>query len=283
MGEIIDIEPLKEKLLFDIKNEIYKIDKNKKIAFLIFSESFDAKFFLNELKELFDFFKLKYLEYDFINKNIDYISETIHRLNKDNEINGILPIRPIPKNINENKIYSIIDSKKDIDCLGFENLGRLFAFKPKFIPAVVEASFEILKHYINEKFIDLNYLIGKTAVIVGRSINTGRPLYIVSLMNNLVPINLHSKVSCIGKYIKLGDIVFACCGVPEFIKGEMVKENSIIIDIGINKSKDNEIVGDVDTKSVLNKVIGVTKVPGGVGEITKLILVKNFLKTFYPI
>lgn len=279
MGELIDIEPLIENLLIDIKEKVLKIDKRKKIVFLIFSESFDAKIYLNELRELFDTLKLKYLEYNLKDKNLKYILEILQKLSLDDEINGILPIRPFSKNIEE-IIYSNIEPKKDIDCLSFTNLGKLFSFKPEFIPSVVEASFEILKYYVKRKFKNLDYLTGKVAVIVGRSINTGRPLYIFSLMNNLVPINLHSKVKNIEKFLKLGDIIFACCGVPEFIKGEMVKENSIIIDIGINKSINNEIVGDVDTKSVLDKVMGITKVPHGVGEITKLILVKNFLKTF---
>lgn len=279
MGELIDIEPLIENLLIDIKEKVLKIDKRKKIVFLIFSESFDAKIYLNELRELFDTLKLKYLEYNLKDKNLKYILEILQKLSLNDEINGILPIRPFSKNIEE-IIYSNIEPKKDIDCLSFTNLGKLFSFKPEFIPSVVEASFEILKYYVKRKFKNLDYLTGKVAVIVGRSINTGRPLYIFSLMNNLVPINLHSKVKNIEKFLKLGDIIFACCGVPEFIKGEMVKENSIIIDIGINKSINNEIVGDVDTKSVLDKVMGITKVPHGVGEITKLILVKNFLKTF---
>lgn len=280
MGEIIDIEPLKKSILIDIKENILKIDKTKKIGFLIFSDSFDAKIYLNELRDLFDSLKLKYLEYNLKNKDLNYILEVLQKLNKHDEVNGILLIKPFPKNIDEEALYSNIEPKKDIDCLSFVNLGKLFCFKPIFIPSVVEASFEILKYYVLKKFKNLDYLIGKIAVIVGRSINTGRPLYIVSLMNNLVPINLHSKVKNIEKFLKLADIVFACCGVPEFIKGEMVKENSIIIDIGINKSINNEIVGDVYTKSVLDKVMGVTKVPHGVGEITKLILVKNFIKSF---
>lgn len=281
MGEIIDIKPLENRLIDEIKNRISNIKfYSKKIAFLIFTESFDAKIFLNELKNVFSEFKLKYKEYNLINKSSDEIIRLIDSLNLDPEINGILPIRPLPKNMDEILIYSSIKSEKDIDCLSLVNLGKLFSFKPKFVPSVVEASFEILKNYILKKFNDLNYLTGKITVIVGRSINTGRPLYILSLMNNLVPINLHSKVSDIGKYIKLGDIVFACCGVPELIKGDMVKENSIVIDIGINKSKEKGIVGDVDTESVLDKVMGVTKVPGGVGEITKLMIVKNYLKTF---
>lgn len=280
MGELIDIEPLKENLLIDIKEKILKIDKRKKIVFLSFSESVDAKIYLNELKEIFNSLKLEYLEYNLKDKSSKYILETLQKLSIDDEINGILPIRPFPKNIDEEIIYSNIEPKKDIDCLSFTNLGKLFSFKAEIIPSVVEASFEILKYYVKRKFNNLDYLTGKVATIVGRSINTGRPIYILSLMNNLVPINLHSKVKNIEKFLKLADIIFACCGVPEFIKGEMVKENSIIIDIGINKSINNKIVGDVDTKSVLDKVMGVTKVPHGVGEITKLILVRNFLKTF---
>ncbi|HPB33851.1 MAG TPA: bifunctional 5,10-methylenetetrahydrofolate dehydrogenase/5,10-methenyltetrahydrofolate cyclohydrolase [Caldisericia bacterium] len=280
MGEIIDIKPLKDKILNEIKNLILKNNFNKKIAFLIFSDNFDAKIFLNELKNLFDELTLKYKELNLIDEKEEDIIKILDRLNNNCEINGILPIIPIPKNIDELSIYSTIKPEKDIDCLSLINLGKLFSFKPSFIPSVVNASFEILKYYILEKFNNPDYLSGKTAVIVGRSINTGRPLYILSLMNNMIPINLHSKVNNLEKFIKLGDIVFACCGVPELIKGYMIRENSIIIDIGINKSKNNEIVGDVDTKSVLEKVMAVTPVPNGVGEITKLMIVKNYLLTY---
>lgn len=281
MGEIISIDDLKIKLINEIKSELEKIDtKDKYISFLIFTKRPDALMFLKELNELFDSFSLKFKNFFFYELNENEIMKEIEKLNKDKYAMGILPIRPLRDDLNEFKILSSIDPQKDIDCLTFVNLGKLFSFKPHYIPSVVLASFEILKDFVLKKFNDLNYLTGKIAVIIGRSIGVGRPLYVVSLMNDLVPINLHSKVKNLKDFISLGDIIFSCAGVPEYIKKDMIKENSIIIDIGINKREDGKIVGDVDFDSVIDKCYGITPVPKGVSEITNLFIVKNYLKSF---
>lgn len=280
MGELIDINNLKIKLFSDIKKELKQIKINKKIALLLFSDSFDSKIFLKEVEDLFYELKIDYEIFNLIDENNKKVVEILDSLNKDKNIVAILPIRPFPKSFDEYLIYSKIKPEKDIDCLSITNLGKLFCFRPTYIPSVVKASFEILKYFVHYKFNDLNYLTGKVAVIVGRSINTGRPLYALSLMNDLIPINLHSRVKNLKDYTILGDIVFACCGVPELIKDYMIKENSIIIDIGINKLKNGKVVGDVDTKSVLNKALAVTPVPGGVGEITKLMIIKNYILSY---
>lgn len=281
MGEIINIYELKNKLENEIKLEINKLDtKNKYISFLIFTKRYDVMIFLKELNELFDSFSLNYKNFDFKDLNENEIINEIEKLNNDKNNMGILPIRPLREDLNEFKIFSLINPNKDIDCLTYINLGKLFSFNPRFTPSVVLASFEILKDFVLKKFNDLNYLTGKLAIIVGRSIGVGRPLYILSLMHNLVPLNLHSKVKDLKKFLILGDIVFSCAGVPELIKKDMIKENSIIIDIGINKTPQGKIVGDVDLNSVLDKCLGVTPVPYGVSKITNLILIKNYLTTF---
>ncbi|MDI6861272.1 MAG: bifunctional 5,10-methylenetetrahydrofolate dehydrogenase/5,10-methenyltetrahydrofolate cyclohydrolase [Caldisericia bacterium] len=281
MGEIINIDELKIRLENEIKLELKRLDtKNKFISFLIFTKRHDAILFLKGLNELFDSFSLNYKNFNFYDMDEKEIINEIEKLNNDKNAMGILPIRPLREDLNEFNVFSSIDPNKDIDCLTYINLGKLFSFKPKFIPSVVLASFEILKDFVLKKFNDLNYLTGKLAVIVGRSIGVGRPLYIISLMNNLVPLNLHSKVKNLKDFLILGDIIFACAGVPELIKKDMIKENSIIIDIGINKRADGKIVGDVDLNSVLEKCLGITPVPHGVSKITNLILIKNYLMSF---
>lgn len=119
---------------------------------------------------------------------------------------------------------------------------------------------------------------GKTVLIVGRSITVGRPLYVISLMHNLIPTNLHSKVKNITVFTRISDIIFSCAGVPHLIKGNMIKENSILIDIGINVVH-GKIVGDIDTYDVKEKAKGVTPVPGGVGEVTNLFVFKSVLSS----
>lgn len=281
MGEVINIDDLEIKLENEIKSELKKFDiKDKYISFLIFTKRPDAIIFLKKLNELFDSYSLKFKNFLFYELNENEIIKEIEKLNKDKFAMGILPIRPLREDLDEFKILSSIDPKKDIDCLTFVNLGKLFSFKPHYIPSVVLASFEILKIFVLKKFNDLNYLTGKLTVVVGRSIGVGRPLYTVCLMNDLVPINLHSKVKNLKDFVSLGDIIFSCAGVSEFIKGDMIKENSIIIDIGINKREDGKIVGDVDFDSVIDKCLGITQVPKGVSEITNLFIIKNYLKSF---
>jgi len=279
MGEIIKIDELKIKLDYDIKLKLKDVEtKDKFISFIIFTKRQDAVIFLKELNELFDNYSLNYKNFNFYDLNENEIINEIKKLNEDKTIFAILPIRPLREDLDEFKIFSYINPKKDIDCLTFYNLGKLFSFNAEFVPSVVLASFEILKDFVMKKFNSLDYLTGKLAVIVGRSIGVGRPLYIFSLMNNLVPLNLHSKVKNLKDFTILGDIIFSCAGVPELINKDMIKEGSIIIDIGINKKKDGRIVGDVDLESVLEKCLGITPVPKGVSEITNLFVIKNFLK-----
>jgi methylenetetrahydrofolate dehydrogenase (NADP+)/methenyltetrahydrofolate cyclohydrolase len=281
MGEIIQINELKKKIEREIEEKIRKIDiKNYSISFLIFSQRIDALIFLKELNELFEKFSIKFENFNFFDAKEEEIIKEIDKMNRDRFIKGILPIRPLNENLDEVKIFSSLDPEKDIDCLSYSNLGKLFSFKPSFVPSVVLASFEILKDFVIKKFNKIDYLIGKIAIIVGRSINVGRPIYIYSLMNDLVPINLHSKVKNLKDFTILGDIIFSCAGKKDLITGDMIKENSILIDIGINKSEDGKIVGDINLESTIDKCLGITPVPKGVSEITNLFLIKNFLKTF---
>lgn len=282
MGEIIDVKPLKERLKKEIKDKVFRLKSrgtHPKVAFLFSKENKGADIFHRILVKLGEELGILTETIDVTNLSIGKIKKLIEELNRDPEIRGIFPIRPLGSKEIENEIFSTMDPEKDIECLTHENIGRLFSFSPKFIPSTPNASFEILKFFLNKKKISIKDYYGKVAVIVGRSITVGRPLYILSLMNNLVPINLHSKVSDISRFTKIGDIIFSCAGVPHLVKKDMVKEGSIIIDIGINVTEEG-VVGDVDTKGVVEKALGITPVPGGVGEITNLFVFKSLLSAY---
>ncbi len=279
MGEIINVKPLEEKLKKEIEGKVFRLKRrgiHPKVVFLFSKENKGADIFHRILVKLGEELGVFTETIDVMNFSISEIKKVVEELNKDPKIHGIFPIRPLVNKDIETEIFLAIDPEKDIECLTPENIGRLFSFSPKFIPSTPEASFEILKFFLNEKKRSIKDYYGKVAVIVGRSITVGRPLYILSLMNNFVPINLHSKVSDISRFTKMGDIVFSCAGVPHLVKKDMVKEGSIIIDIGINVTEKG-IVGDVDTKGVVEKVLGITPVPGGVGDITNLFVFKSLL------
>ena len=282
MGEIINVKPLEEKLKKEIEGKVFRLKHrgiHPKVVFLFSKENKGADIFHRILVKLGEELGVFTETIDIMNFSISEIKKVVEELNKDPEIHGIFPIRPLGNKDIETEIFSAIDPEKDIECLTPKNIGRLFSFSPKFIPSTPEASFEILKFFLNEKKRSIKDYYGKVAVIVGRSITVGRPLYILSLMNNFVPINLHSKVSDISRFIKMGDIIFTCAGVPHLIKKDMVKEGSIVIDIGINVTK-RGIVGDVDTRGVVEKVLGITPVPGGVGDITNLFVFKSLLSAY---
>lgn len=279
MGEIINVKPLEEKLKKEIEGKVFRLKRrgiHPKVVFLFSKENKGADIFHRILVKLGEELGVFTETIDVMNFSISEIKKVVEELNKDPKIHGIFPIRPLVNKDIETEIFLAIDPEKDIECLTPENIGRLLSFSPKFIPSTPEASFEILKFFLNEKKRSIKDYYGKVAVIVGRSITVGRPLYILSLMNNFVPINLHSKVSDISRFTKMGDIVFSCAGVPHLVKKDMVKEGSIIIDIGINVTEKG-IVGDVDTKGVVEKVLGITPVPGGVGDITNLFVFKSLL------
>ena len=202
----------------------------------------------------------------------------IEDLNANSKFHGILVQMPLPEHINSQNVINSINPLKDVDGFHPENVGWLSIGKPRFIPCTPKGIMRIFSHYN----IDLN---GKDIVVIGRSNIVGRPVSILVSSNNAngTCTVCHSRTKNINDYSRNADIIISAIGVPNFLTSEMIKEDSIIIDVGINRiDSDNEkgynIVGDADYDSVFDKVSKITPVPGGVGPMTIAMLVENTIE-----
>ena len=196
----------------------------------------------------------------------------IKELNNNPEVSGILVQLPLPKHINKEKIINAIHPKKDVDGFNPINVGNLASGYDAIIPCTPLGCLHLIKK------IEKN-LSGKHAVIIGRSNLNGKPMAQLLLRENCTVTIVHSKTIDIKTECLKADILVAAVGVANFVKGDWVKKDSIIIDVGINKVEE-KIVGDVDFESVKEKVKAITPVPGGVGPMTIACLLKNTLECF---
>lgn len=195
----------------------------------------------------------------------------ITKLNKDKNITGILVQLPLPKNIEENKVINTIDYKKDIDGLTKSNIAKLYSNQKGIIPCTAKGIIDLLEYNKIE-------IEGKNITIIGRSNLVGKPLTLALLNKNATVTLCHSKTKDLKKHTKKADIIIVAVGQPSLIKKEMVSNNSIIIDVGINRIN-GKISGDVD-KSVYKKCKAVTPVPGGVGPMTVYEVLSNTLECY---
>jgi methylenetetrahydrofolate dehydrogenase (NADP+)/methenyltetrahydrofolate cyclohydrolase len=196
----------------------------------------------------------------------------IKELNNNPEVSGILVQLPLPKHINKEKIINAIHPKKDVDGFNPINVGNLASGYDAIIPCTPLGCLYLIKK------IEKN-LSGKHAVIIGRSNLNGKPMAQLLLRENCTVTIVHSKTKDLKAECQKADILVAAVGQANLVKGDWVKKDSIIIDVGINKVEE-KIVGDVDFESVKEKVKAITPVPGGVGPMTIACLLKNTLECF---
>ncbi len=195
----------------------------------------------------------------------------IETLNNDAAVNGILVQLPIPKHINEDKVIAAISPKKDADCFHPMNVGNLMIGKPEFLPCTPAGVVELLE----ENNIDIS---GKNCVVVGRSNIVGKPQAILLLAKNATVTICHSKTANIQEVCKSADILVVAIGKAEFIKPEYVKPGAVVIDVGVSRGADGKLVGDVQFAEVSEIASAITKVTGGVGPMTRAMLMKNTYK-----
>ena len=197
--------------------------------------------------------------------------ELIKKLNNKKDINGILVQLPVPKHINEEKIINTIDPKKDVDAFHPVNVGKIMVGNFDFVPCTPAGVMELIK----ESGIDV---AGKECVVVGRSNIVGKPQAMLLLHKNGTVTICHSRTKNLAEKTRQADILVAAVGIPEFIKGDMVKEGAVVIDVGINRVADKKLVGDVDFEACEKVASAITPVPGGVGPMTIAMLMKNTVK-----
>jgi methylenetetrahydrofolate dehydrogenase (NADP+)/methenyltetrahydrofolate cyclohydrolase len=195
------------------------------------------------------------------------VLETITRLNKDPEINGILVQLPLPKQIDTDKIISAVRTEKDVDGFHPTSLGLLMSGKPGFTPCTPTGIMTLLKEYHIP-------VAGARAVVAGRSIDVGRPMAALLTNADATVTICHSKTKDLPAELKRADILVSAIGKAQFITPEMVKPGAVVIDVGINQL-DGKLVGDVDFAAVKDIASAITPVPGGVGPMTIATLMEN--------
>ena len=215
---------------------------------------------------------------DTISEN-DLLQE-ITQLNNDDSLDGYIVQLPLPKHINEEKILLAIDPRKDVDGFHPSNFGRMALEMNSFIPATPYGIMELLKRYKIETS-------GKHCLVIGRSHIVGRPISILMSQKgpygNATVTVAHSRTENIEVLTRSADIIISALGIPEFLKADMVKQDVVIIDVGITRVPDTShpkgyvIKGDVAYEEVARKAYAITPVPGGVGPMTIAMLLKNTL------
>ncbi|OFY41122.1 MAG: bifunctional 5,10-methylene-tetrahydrofolate dehydrogenase/5,10-methylene-tetrahydrofolate cyclohydrolase [Bacteroidetes bacterium GWF2_40_14] len=206
--------------------------------------------------------------------------EEIALINADNDIDGLIVQLPLPKHINEQKVIEAIDPMKDVDGFHPVNVGRMVLGLPSFVSATPDGIMELISRYKIET-------AGKHCVIIGRSNIVGRPMAnLLSQKSNPGDCTVtmcHSRTKNLKEHTLQADIIIAALGVPGFLKGDMVKEGAVVIDVGITRVKADtktgfRLAGDVLFSEVSPKSSFITPVPGGVGPMTITSLLKNTLK-----
>lgn len=205
----------------------------------------------------------------------------IREINEDQGVDGLIVQLPLPPHIDEDKVINTISPLKDVDGFHASNVGKMVLGEPSFVSATPFGIMALLEHYqIDTK--------GKHCVVLGRSNIVGRPISnLLSLKGNPGDCTVticHSRTKNVEQYTRMADIVIAAIGIPKFLKEDMVKDGAIVIDVGITRVPDEtrpkgyRIVGDVDFENVAPKCSYITPVPGGVGPMTIVSLMRNTLQ-----
>ena len=271
---IIDGKALATKIKDEIKVDVEKL-KAKGIepclAVILVGEDPASQIYVRNKIRACEYTGIKSLSYKLDeNTTEEALVELVEKLNNDDKVHGILVQMPLPKHINEKRILSLINPKKDVDGFSVEQIGLLGLGTPDLITCTPHGVIELIK----STGVDMT---GKRAVVIGRSNVVGKPLMNLLLLENCTVTVCHSKTKDLAAVTREADILVAAIGRPKFVTADMVKDGAIVIDVGINRV-DGKLCGDVDFENVEKKASFITPVPGGVGPMTITMLMKNTLK-----
>ncbi len=197
--------------------------------------------------------------------------ECIARLNADNAVHGILVQLPLPRQLDAERILAAVSPDKDVDGFHAANLGALLRGRPGFVPGTPAGVMRLLEHAGVP-------IAGKQAVIVGRSTIVGKPLALLLLQKDATVTICHSKTQDLASLTRQADILVAAVGRPKLITADMVKRGACVIDVGISRTADGKLAGDVDFAAVEEIAGCITPVPGGVGPMTVAMLIVNTVR-----
>lgn len=273
MSQILDGQMISKEIKERIKEEVNRLEVKPKLVVILVGDDDASKIYVRN--------KIKACENVGIATE-DYILpkdtrekelvDLIEKLNKNKEVNGILVQLPLPKHLNEDTIVNTISPIKDVDGLNIINQGKLLNRKPVLVPATPKGIITLLKRY----FVEIE---GKRVVIVGRSKLVGMPLALLFNHANATVTVCHSYTEDLKDITKQADILVSAVGKADFISGDMIKKDAVVVDVGINRQM-GHIVGDVNFKEAMEVARLVTPVPKGVGPMTIASLLENVLECY---
>lgn len=272
MGEIINVKEMASVLKSEISDFVEKRVKEglnaPKIASILVGDDGGSIFYMNNQEKVANSLGIEFERVQ-LEQSIseEELIEKIIELNNRIDVSGIILQLPLPKVMDEKKVISTISPIKDIDCLTYENQGKLYMGEKRYLPCTPSSVVTILEN-LN---LDLQ---GKEVVVLGRSNIVGKPVAALMLEKNCTVTICHSKTNNLKDVCKRADILIVAIGRPKYIDSTYIKDGAVVIDVGTS-SLNGKITGDVNLEDAINTTSYITSVPGGVGAITTTLLMKN--------
>lgn len=275
MAIILDGKETAKKVRENLKSKVEELKKNginPKLAVIMVGEDGASKIYVRNKSKACEELGIEYEEFLLgDDTNQEQLLDLINTLNDRKDVHGILLQSPIPKHLDINEAFRTIAPEKDVDGFNPVNVGKLVLGQDTFISCTPFGVIKLLEEY--------NIPIeGKNAVVIGRSNIVGKPM-LQCLLNKHATVTIcHSKTENLKEVTKKADILVAAIGKANFVTKDMVKENAVVIDVGINRNEQGKVCGDVDFEEVEKIASYITPVPGGVGPMTIAMLMTNIVK-----
>ena len=272
MAVIIDGKALAARIRSEIAEEAKTLPRKAGLAVILVGEDpASCVYVANKQKDCqqcgFESFEYRLAE----ETKEEELLALIEKLNGDEKVDGILVQLPLPKQIDARRVIEAIDPKKDVDAFHPVNIGKMVIGEESFVPCTPAGVMEMFKVY------DIS-LAGKLCVVLGRSNIVGKPMGLLMLRENGTVVYCHSKTKDIAEITRKADVLVSAVGKQGFVTADMVKEGAVVIDVSINRDAESgKLVGDAVFDEVAEKASFITPVPGGVGPMTRAMLMKNVL------
>lgn len=274
---IIDGKHVSDLIRDELKDEIAQINEQGdiiRLAVIIVGKDPASEIYVRNKIKACEYVGIESLCYTFP-ENVfeEEILSLIDKLNNDESVYGILVQLPLPNHLNKERILNKINVCKDVDGFSAYQAGRLFLGENALVSCTPKGIVELLHRYNID-------LVGKNAVVIGRSNIVGKPTAMLLMQNNATVTVCHSRTTNLAEYTKKADVIVLAVGKPQFLTSDMIKDGVVVIDAGINRVN-GKLCGDSDFEVIKDKCSFITPVPGGVGPMTVTMLLKNTLQSYY--
>lgn len=276
MSQLIDGKLISKQIKDELKEEVQKLkEKGKNICLAVIQVGEDpaSTVYVRNKKKACAYIGIESRAYELPETTSEEeLSALVEKLNQDDTVNGILVQLPLPAHIDEDRIIRTISPDKDVDGFHPVSVGRLWIGEPGFLSCTPAGIIQLLKR----SGITIE---GKECVVIGRSNIVGKPMAALLLRENGTVTVAHSRTTDLAQVTKRADILIVAIGKEKFITSEYVKEDAVVIDVGMHRDEEGHLCGDVDFDDVKSVVSAITPVPGGVGPMTIAMLMNNCVET----